>query len=219
MLQRLIILCALVSFLVGCAGVFGDREDDEAPQSVATEELAKEETPTPPQEAEKEEPAKEEPAEDVPSPPPVEVATDLGNLLIIGEAEYVYLGAEQVRLAARIDTGAETSSLGAKEITPYERDGKKWVRFKVKDPRSGKEATLERRQRRTVKIKRHNAESEKRYVVSIPVKLGSIDRETDFTLTDRSNFEFTVLIGRNFLKGKAVVDVNRKYSITPLAGK
>lgn len=194
--RHLIFLFALLLFAGGCSGPTIDTTPDSASASV---EAGLSDQPTSTEAA------------------PASVQSDLDDLLIIGEAEYVYIGEEAIRLAARIDTGATTSSLGAKAIKLYESDGKKWVRFQVVEPRSGKQTTFRRPLKRTAEIKRHGAEKQKRYVVKLPIKLGPIDREIEFTLTDRSDFEFPVLIGRNFLKGVAVVDVDRKYSITPLA--
>lgn len=138
------------------------------------------------------------------------------ELLVIGEAEYVTIEPDGMKLAARIDTGATTSSLGATEIKNYERDGKKWVRFKVTDPVSGKILEINRPLTRIVPIKRHGVPDQKRPVVTLPIRMGPIDVKTEFSLTDRTKFEYPVLIGRSFLEDKAIVDVSRKYATSPL---
>lgn len=209
--QRLIVLFFILMFLVGCTGGVATDTTPEAtppPQQPSPENQPVLAEKTPP-------PVKSEPvlpAQVTPTP----IQSDLGDLLIIGEAEYVLIGAAETRLAARIDTGATTSSLDAREIKPYESDGKKWISFQVVERKSGKVIKFKRKLVRTAKVKRHGAEKQKRYIVKLPVKMGPIEQEIEFTLTDRSSFEFPVLIGRNFLKGVAIVDVDRKYSITPL---
>ena len=45
------------------------------------------------------------------------------------------------------------------------------------------------------------------------IKIGHLTLEREFTLTDRSAFDYPVLIGRNLLSGIAVVDVTRKNAI------
>jgi len=137
-------------------------------------------------------------------------------LPVIGAIETLTLEKEKLQLPARIDTGAQTSSLSAVGIQPFERDGKKWVRFQVKDPVSGKMIKLERALERIVKIKRHGALAMERQVVTLLVSIGEIRQNCEFSLIDRSDYEYPALIGRNFLNGKAMVDVSREYSAHPL---
>jgi hypothetical protein len=46
--------------------------------------------------------------------------------------------------------------------------------------------------------------------------MGKIKEATQFSLTDRSQFKFPVLIGRSLLKNIAIVDVNRSYVLSPM---
>jgi hypothetical protein len=141
-----------------------------------------------------------------------EACPNISGFVIIGEAEKVTLKSKDLRLKARIDTGAQTSSLDVFAQQPFERDGKKWLYFSVKDPASEKLIYFERPLLRTAKIKRHGAEGMRRSVVRLKIILGNIEMEREFTLADRSRYTFPVLIGRNVLSGKYLVDVNRKFS-------
>ncbi|WP_421901808.1 ATP-dependent zinc protease [Maridesulfovibrio sp.] len=138
------------------------------------------------------------------------------GLPVIGQMEYVVIVEANMKLAARIDTGATTSSISATNVKRYERDGENWVRFTITDPRSKKSTVLERPLERVASIKRHGAETQERPSVMLNLILGDIKAKTEFTLTDRSKFEFPVLIGRSFLDDRAVVDVNQEYSTSPL---
>ncbi|WP_187170416.1 ATP-dependent zinc protease family protein [Salidesulfovibrio onnuriiensis] len=138
------------------------------------------------------------------------------NLLIIGQKEYVYFDQLKMKLPARIDTGATTSSIDATDLQQYERDGEDWLRFTITDPASGKAVVLERPLKRTVRIKQHEGDGQRRYVVELQVQLGSQKCTTEFSLTDRSDFKMPVLIGRSLLHGRAVVDVTREYITSPL---
>jgi len=144
---------------------------------------------------------------------------DISGFVIIGEAEKVTIKSKDLRLNARIDTGAQTSSLGAIDQQPFERDGKKWVQFSVQDPNTGTLVDYKLPVVRIAEIKRHGAETQKRYVVKLKVILGNIEMEREFTLADRSRFTFPMLIGRNVLSGKYIVDVNRKFSTNRTGGK
>ena len=53
---------------------------------------------------------------------------------------------------------------------------------------------------------------------ALRVVLGPIDRVSDFTLADRAGYDFPVLIGRSYLQGLALVDVDREKTLTPRPG-
>ncbi|GAA5316388.1 MAG: ATP-dependent zinc protease [Candidatus Pelagadaptatus aseana] len=130
---------------------------------------------------------------------------------VIGEVEWVSVMPEGLRQKARIDTGAQTTSIGVIATQRFERDGKPWVSFAVKDRETGKMIEMKRPLVRIAKIKRHNAEPLERLVVSLDLTMGDIAQTAEVTLADREQFEFPVLIGRNFLDGAAVVDVSKKF--------
>ena len=136
--------------------------------------------------------------------------------VIIGELENVYLTPPDILLAARIDTGAKTSSLNALDMVEFERDGKAHVRFNIVDPTNGKKIEIIRSIIRHIKIKEHEGESQSRPVVKMRVRLGNLDQRIRMTLTDRSEFKNQVLIGRNFLQDFAIVDVSQKFLTKPV---
>jgi hypothetical protein len=130
---------------------------------------------------------------------------------MVGQAEYVVIGDNLIQLKARIDTGATTTSVGAHNITVFERDGKRWVRFTVKDTFSGDNFELEQPMTREVGIKQHSADKDVRAVVKLPLTLGRISATVEVTLNNRDEFEYPILIGRNFLDGRIAVDVSKEY--------
>ena len=129
---------------------------------------------------------------------------------IIGETETVYLEGFSAPFEARIDTGATTSSIDARNIRAFERDGKKWVSFEIIS-RDGKLShSYELPVERVAAIKRHGAASIQRYTVMLTFRLGHLTLEREFTLADRSRFEYPVLLGRNVINGLAAVDPSRR---------
>ena len=131
------------------------------------------------------------------------------RLPVIGEQEQVLLEPGGASLAARVDSGATTTSINAQNIEPYEKDGKPWVRFSI--PTSGDKATdYNLAVVRTAAIKRHGAKPIERPVVKLRLRLGKTDRRVDVSLADRSSFEFPLLLGRNFLSNHFLIDVSRK---------
>uniref|UniRef100_UPI00214969FA ATP-dependent zinc protease family protein n=1 Tax=Endozoicomonas sp. SESOKO4 TaxID=2828745 RepID=UPI00214969FA len=109
----------------------------------------------------------------------------------------------------RIDTGAKTSSINATEIKYFTKNGEKWVRFKVVN--DGKSQTFERKVHREVSIKRHGGlANQDRVTVFIPITLGQISKNVEFTLANRTGFEYPILIGERLLSNTALVDVARQ---------
>jgi len=137
----------------------------------------------------------------------------------LGGLEYIYLDPPGIILSARIDTGAQTSSLNSLDMVEFERDGKPYVKFNIIDPNTGEKIELTRRIRGHTKIKKHMTESQRRPIVSLRVKLGELDEYISFTLIDRSKFKQQVLIGRNFLRDLAIVDVSREYTVPKTSSK
>jgi len=144
--------------------------------------------------------------------PVTQKCEEIGGLEIIGELEYVSFIPEDTRLKARIDTGAQTSSLSITDKKLFERDGRKWIRFHVHDAMKNELVEFERLLKRSAKIKRHEAEAIERPVVELKIRLGKTEVKREFTLADRSDFEYPVLIGRNVLANNFVVNVIHKFS-------
>ncbi|HEY6530360.1 MAG TPA: ATP-dependent zinc protease [Cellvibrionaceae bacterium] len=139
--------------------------------------------------------------------------------LIIGRVEWVWIEALNKRLKARVDTGATLSSIHATKIQRFERDGKNWVRFTMQVNAEGeqginaKEQEFEAPLARNAKIRQASAEElDARPVVRLRMRLGHMEDEVDFTLTNRAEMNYPILLGRRFLQDVAVVDVSLKFT-------
>jgi hypothetical protein len=62
-----------------------------------------------------------------------------------------------------------------------------------------------------VTVKSSNGETSRRYLISTRVRLNGFTVRTQFTLFDRSDMKYQVLLGRKFLRGRFVVDVSGKH--------
>ncbi|MFC5051395.1 RimK/LysX family protein [Rubritalea spongiae] len=147
------------------------------------------------------------------SVPQPESSLTQSDLRVLGEVEPIGVLDVDWYYSARIDTGATTSSIHAEKIEPFERDGVQWVRFELVNEESGKKEKLERKIERKVRIKEHDDDSERRYVVKLHVYYGGENELLEFTLTDRSGYKYPLLVGRNLLRGIAVVDVSKKNTL------
>ena len=119
----------------------------------------------------------------------------LKDKTILGEQEWVWLDAVNQNFKARIDTGATTSSLNATDIQEFERDGKTWIKFNLKQaPKEGEEdkeaklISIEAPLTRWVRIRQSSTnELDRRPVVSLRIRIGNLHEMAQFTLTDRSH--------------------------------
>jgi hypothetical protein len=149
--------------------------------------------------------------------------------VLLGELEHVVIDTVNQTFDARVDTGAATSSLNAINIEEFERNGKHWVRFQLDEGKEenkgakdeGKEENkgakepsqwIEARVVRYVRIRQATSEeTERRAVVELWVTLGPIHEKAEFTLADRSMMTNPILLGREFIRDIALVDVSQKY--------
>ncbi len=136
---------------------------------------------------------------------------------VYGWVEFVelHLGGQPLKLKAKLDTGARSSSLDATDVQPFERDGKRWVRFRVNLPGLEKSAPMEQPVVRYVRIKRHSGPFDRRPMIRLPICLGDELRSVDVNLTDRGRFIYPLLLGRKALARLAVVDPARTFVREP----
>lgn len=135
---------------------------------------------------------------------------------IYGWVENGLLLPENLPVKAKLDTGAQTSSLDAKDLRRFERDGEPWVRFTVEVKEQGKNrrVTFERKVVRDVKVRGAGGE-ERRPVVLMSICIGERRYDEQFSLNNRSKMIYPVLIGRRTLEQMGVVDVSRTYTVQP----
>ncbi len=130
---------------------------------------------------------------------------------VIGEVEEVVLRPDNLTFPARIDTGATTTSLHATDVQRFERDGERWVRYTIYDPKTGEAIPKEGKQVRRIRIKNAEQGFDRRRVVMMTLSIGDITRQIEVSLIDRSQLDYPLLIGRNFLIDLLLVDVSQRY--------
>ncbi len=134
---------------------------------------------------------------------------------VVGWIEKVRIYPGNFLVHAKLDSGADYSSLDASNLQFFERDGKKWVRFDLAENHTGNKVTIERPLLRWAPIKRHNEEPQRRPLIKLGVCLGNIYKETEVNLVDRKNYYYRMLIGRKFMEGAVIIDPAAKYTVEP----
>lgn len=129
------------------------------------------------------------------------------NLATIGSTEYVDI-AGFTKVPAKIDTGADSSSVWASDIK-MEKDGT--LVFKLFD-KSSSFYTGERIKTKDYIVKSvrsSHGDTQIRYRVKLPLRINGVEFISTFTLADRTRNHFPILIGRRTLEGKFVIDVTK----------
>jgi len=136
------------------------------------------------------------------------------DLPVIGWREWLALpdlGIEIVK--AKVDTGARSSALHAYDYRPFRRGGRPFIRFKVhpvqRDASDSVEAEAEVIDERYVR--NSGGGQELRWVVRTNVEMMGLKFPIEVTLTRRDAMGFRMLLGREAIRNRFVVDPGRSY--------
>ena len=121
------------------------------------------------------------------------------------------LGVGEIK--AKLDTGARTSSLHAFDLTHFERAGRPMVRFEVHPvQRSAENAVLVEAPIVDERwVRNSGGDQELRPVIETSVRIGGRLWLIELTLTRRDEMGFRMLLGRQALKRRALVDPGRSF--------
>ena len=117
-------------------------------------------------------------------------------------------------IKAKVDTGAKTSALHAVEIEPFGPSNNPQVRFLIQpDPKNPNlELTCSARVVDRRDVTSSNGETELRYVIETPAKMGGRTWPIQITLTNRENMAYRMLLGRQAIDDDMVVDPNESFA-------
>ncbi len=142
------------------------------------------------------------------------VKRERAPLPVIGWREWVGLPEFNIRsIKAKVDTGARSSSLHAYDIQRFQRHGVEWVRFQVhpvqrsSDVCVGAEAQiLEYRS-----VRSSSGKAAIRPVIVTDVELLGFTWPVELTLASRDEMGFRMLLGREAIRQRFVVDAGKSY--------
>ena len=139
---------------------------------------------------------------------------DRSSLPIIGWREWIGLPELAIdRIKVKVDTGARSSALHAFDLHEFERGGERWVRFKVhpiqrdsKTTRQTEAPVLEYRS-----VKNSSGRASLRPVIVTSVKFLDQTWQIELTLTNRDQMGFRMLLGREAIRNRFLVDSGKSY--------
>jgi hypothetical protein len=141
----------------------------------------------------------------------------MNDKLILGSLEVCDLPDIGVTdLQMRVDTGAKTSSIHVDHMCQFKQNGKLWVKFDIHPDFYNVDSVVQCQSLihdvRTVKSS--NGEAQERYVIKTLLKLGHLSWPIEITLTDRSDMSNLMLLGREGMGEKILVDPSQSFLIS-----
>lgn len=133
---------------------------------------------------------------------------------VIGWIERVKVYPGNIEFFAKIDTGADSTSLNAPKYKREVRDDGEWVTFNAVN-RFGKSTRFEAKIVRIARIKRHRGPTQLRPVIMLGLCLGNTYRMTPVSIVDRSRFNYQLLVGRRYMAGYFAVDAHATFTTEP----
>lgn len=133
----------------------------------------------------------------------------LSNKALLGWREWVFLPSlGGFYIKAKTDTGARTSALHAYSVDPFTRNGASWVRFGLHPLQRSTEREIlcEAPVKDSRQVTDSGGHREQRYVIEVPIVVQGLAFNTEMTLTNRDTMRFRMLLGRNSLNHRFVVD-------------
>jgi|TARA_B110000977_G_scaffold184068_1_gene247343 ribosomal protein S6--L-glutamate ligase len=131
------------------------------------------------------------------------------DLNVIGSEEWCVFGALGIpAIKARVDSGAKTSSIQAANAKVFGRGGQEYVKFEINPIQDNRSINIQCEaklvDRRTVRSS--SGIAEERFVIKTPVTIGADTFDIELTLANRDTMEFRMLLGREALNGRYMVN-------------
>jgi len=138
----------------------------------------------------------------------------LQNKIILGSEEWCSfpeLGIPTIK--ARVDSGAKTSALHAINIAPFKKEGQNWVKFDINPIQNNVKTIIHCESPLVDKrvVKSSSGFREERYVIQTNLEIGNSNWLIEMTLTNRDSMGFRMLLGREAMSGRVLVDPEQQY--------
>lgn len=143
----------------------------------------------------------------------------MNNKQLVGALELCDLPQLKLNgLETRVDTGATTSSLHVDNIVEFKKEkGKeKWVRFDIHPDTHDVNQMVQReaKVKSVRRVKSSNSTHQRRLVIETDILIADMQWCIELTLTDRSEMKYLMLLGREAMSGRLIVDPEHEFLLT-----
>ena len=136
-------------------------------------------------------------------------------LTIVGHLEDAVILPSGLAVKAKMDTGADQTSIHAVNIEKYVKDGRDWVSFVVDT--GDRRMRFRRLVNRIIRIRRAGTTIVERPVVRLHLCIAGYNKFAEVNLADRTGMSTPLLVGRSFMRtGGLVIDSGQKYVGRPV---
>lgn len=145
---------------------------------------------------------------------PEQTKHSIDRLTLVGWREWTSLPDLGIPwIKAKVDTGARSSALHAFELDTVEQEDRLYARFSIHPIQNDSDTVLRCIapiiDQRTVTDS--GGHRELRYVIESSVTLAGTSWPVEFTLTNRENMKFRMLLGRTAMRGRLLVDPSQSF--------
>ncbi len=138
------------------------------------------------------------------------------NKIVVGSEEWCGLPELNIpAIKVRVDSGAKTSALHAVNIRPFKKEGNPWISYEVHPLQKNAKTTIhcESPVIGKRKVKSSSGLGEMRYVVRTVIAIADSTWDIEITLTNRDSMGYRMLLGRQAMSGKMLVDPEASFKL------
>jgi hypothetical protein len=134
-------------------------------------------------------------------------------MIVLGRRDYIDLPEFDLNnIQAKVDSGAYGCSLHCHEIDVEKINGKETLKFKLLDPQHPEyeDKYMFSTEFSEKTVKNSGGQAENRFTIYTNIILFNMTYEVEFSLADRKDMRYPVLLGRKFLRNRFLIDVSQK---------
>lgn len=134
--------------------------------------------------------------------------------VIVGSEEWCSLPTIGIpTIKVRVDSGAKTSALHAINIKTFTKNHQEWVKFDINPIQNNAKALIHCEAKLVDQriVKSSSGYREKRFVIQTTVSLGGKTWDIEVTLTNRDSMGYRMLLGREAMSGRVMVDPEQRF--------